>query len=761
MSPTEALELVASRPKGRAGFKSLVRELGLRGAERSELQAILDQLVSEGRLIENRRGHYKTPSSNGGLIAGRFSLHPRGFGFVTPPRPIPGLEGDLYIGRNNAGSAMHGDRVLAEVLRYRHDGRAEGRIRRILHHTQRFVVGQFTYSDYGCSVDPHDERVRERIEVLPGQEVPSVDAMGERLGNVSPPRVETAKDLDGMIVTMELTEFPTRTSPARGRVVEALGRLEDFGVDVEVVIRKHHVPYRFSEEALAEAESVPEELEVVSIEGRCDFRRTPVVTIDGETARDFDDAVWVEQLESGSFRLQVHIADVSHYVRPGAALDRDARERGNSTYFPDRAVPMLPGRLSTGICSLNPGVDRLTMSAVVEITPQGEAVKTELCRGVIRSAERMTYTNVYRVLEGDREALDRYAEHVDQFRRMRDLAKILIARRRKRGAIDLDLPEPVLDLDETGRMVGVRAADRNMAHRIVEEFMLAANEAVARHLERAGVGFLHRVHEPPSPKSVQELESVARQFGHSLGIEVAPKPFKRHRNRRDGQRHRGTDDEGGTVRSKDLQKFIERIEGLPEARVLSQRVLRSMKQARYSEEGKGHYALATKEYLHFTSPIRRYPDLVVHRVLGALIDGAKAWDVQGEAVLAEIADHCSMTERRSAAAERELLDWKRAKFMEDRMGDEFHGMITSVADSGFWVELEDLFIEGFVPIESFFGERFHYRDTRRQLVGARTKTAYGIGDRVRLRCDRVSFDRMKPEFSVLRALDTISDKNRG
>ncbi len=760
MSPAEALELVTSHPKGRAGFKSLVRELGLKGDERVALQQSLDELVADGRLIENRRGHYRTLSRDSGFVEGRFTQHPAGYGFVAPGRPIPGVDGDLYIGRTNTQDAMHGDRVLAEVIRFRHDGRAEGRIRRVLRHEQQFVVGLFAYSPHGSTVEPHDERVKGLIEILPGQEVPPPEALGERLGNVKPPRVETAQDLHGMIVTVELTEFPTRLTPAKGRVVEALGRVDDFGVDVEVVIRKHHLPYRFSEETLAEAEAVSERIPEEEIRRRRDFRELPIVTIDGETARDFDDAVYVEQLDSGAFALQVHVADVSHYVRPGSALDKEALLRGNSAYFPDRGLPMLPGKLSTGICSLNPGVDRLTLAALLEISPQGEIAKSDFCRGVIRSAERMTYTDVFRVLSDDGEALARYESLAPRFRTMRDLAKILIAKRRKRGAIDLDLPEAVLELDENGRMTGVRAASRNMAHRMIEEFMLAANEAVARRLERESRGFLHRIHEPPSAKSILDLEEVARQFGHSLGIDARSKSFGRSRRRRDGTKaYRELRAEGDVkVRSKDLQKFIDRIQGRPETRVLSRRLLRSMKQARYSEENRGHFALATDEYLHFTSPIRRYPDLIVHRVLGALLDGKGGAGPYSEVELAEIAERTSMTERRSSAAERELMDWKRARFMEERLGDEFDALITAVNGDGLWLELEELFIEGFAPIESFHSERFDYRENRRALVGVKSKRTYGIGDRVRVRCDRVSFDRLKPEFSVLRAVDKIGGK---
>ena len=553
-----------------------------------------------------------------------------------------------------------------------------------------------------------------------------------------------------MMVTVALTEFPSRHRPARGRIVEVLGHEDDFGVDVEVTIRKYHLPYRFSPEALDEAKAIPEDIPDAEIERRRDFRNLPIVTIDGETARDFDDAVYVERLEDGGFALQVHIADVSHYVRPGSALDKDAKLRGTSTYFPDRAVPMLPARLSTDICSLNPGVDRLVLSALMKLDAKGELRKAEFCRGVIRSAERMTYTNVFRVLEGDAEMVERYRPLVERFQLMRELAEILTRKREKLGAIDLDLPEAEIVFDGAGRMTGVKKAERNVAHRLIEEFMLAANEAVAGRLMEKGFGFLHRAHETPSPKNIVEFEQIARSFGHSLGVEMAPKTFTRSRKRRDGtkQARETRAPQHVEVSSRDYQRLVKRLEGKPEERVLSYRMLRSFKQARYSEQPLGHFALATDRYCHFTSPIRRYPDLIVHRVLKALLDDSPKAPLT-EATLSALADHTSLTERRAADAERSLMDWKKAKFMEERLGEEYAAMVTSVNEYGMWVELEEMFIEGFVSVESFEKERFFFRENLRALVGARSKKQYGLGDRVQVRVDRVSWDRLRPELSCL------------
>ena len=726
----------------------MARELGLKGARRAELQESLDRLVVEGRLFESRRGHYAIADRKSGYIPGRYSAHPAGYGFVTPAREVPNIEGDLFIPPDANADAMHGDRVLVEIVHVKPDGRAEAKVRSILHREQSLIVGRFRFTPHGSRVEPHDERVRGEIEIEPGKELPPASFYGERLGKVDPPRVSKASELDGLIVTVAVHEFPSRYRPARGRVIEVLGHEDDFGVDVEVMIRRFHIPYRFSEEAAAEARAIPDEIPEAEIARRRDFRGLPIVTIDSETARDFDDAVLVERLDDGGWKLQVHIADVSHYVRPGSALDRDARQRDTSVYFPDRAVPMLPSALSTGICSLNPDVDRLTMSALLTLGPQGELREADFCRGVIRSAARMTYTKVFRILEGDEEPRAEHAGLVAGFERMRDLAKILMAKRRKRGAIDLDLPEPVIVFDDLGRMTSVIRSERNIAHRLIEELMLATNEAVAGHLLAARRELLHRVHESPSPKSLAELEQVARSFGHSLGLELREKSVQRSRKRRDGSKpvremRLGAD---AVLDSRDLQRFVEKIEGRPEQRILSFRVLRSMKQARYSEINKGHFALASKSYTHFTSPIRRYPDLVVHRALGAWLDGVEG---PSNEELAAIADHASMTERRAAEAERALIDWKKAKFMEQRMGDEFEAMITSVAEPGMWAELADLFVEGFVPVESIAGERFGFRENLRAMVGRRTGRKYGLGDRILVRVDRIEWDRLRPELTCL------------
>ncbi len=480
------------------------------------------------------------------------------------------------------------------------------------------LVGEFRVRRRGNYVIPHGDRIAPLIQIPDGFERP-VLASADRIGATQP--AVPLEDLDGVIVDVEILEPPEGRRLGVGRVIEILGRAEDFGIDVEIVIRKHRLPHRFPAPALDQAARLPATIPAAEIARREDFRALDIVTIDGETARDFDDAVWVDLLPNGNYALQVHIADVSHYVRPGSAIEHEAALRGTSVYFPDRAVPMLPLELSTGICSLKPKVDRLVLSVLLEFDHRGDVVAQRFTRGVIRSAERLTYTAVHMVLEGDPGLRQRYGYLADRLERMRELALLLNRKRVKRGSIDFDLPEPLIEFDEWGEMTGVTRAPRNIAHRIIEEFMLAANEAVASHLEAAGIASLFRIHEPPDPQRVLEFEDIATSFGYSLGLGSLPvKRFPIVERKRDGRKVRKDlvlADERLRISPRHYQNLVAKIEGKPEERVLSYLMLRSLKQARYSADNLGHFALAAKTYTHFTSPIRRYPDLVVHRILSA------------------------------------------------------------------------------------------------------------------------------------------------
>jgi len=729
---------IARQPHGRAGFKQLVRETGARGQAREQLEAALERLVARGRLLEVRPGYYVVPSRSQEFRTGRLHMHRDGYGFLIADEPVEGIRGDVFIPPDAAARAMHGDKVLVRITRRSADGRAEGEIVRVLHRAHPTVVGEFRAGPRGCYVIPHDDRIQQRIRIPAGMELPERSLGVDRIG-AQPTRPRQPAELDGQIVNVELIEFPRDNRPGVGRVIEILGRPGDFGVDVEVIIRKHHLPHRFPPEVLEEAAAMPAAVRPADLEGRVDFRGLDVVTIDGETARDFDDAVWVDRAPNGNYILHVHIADVSHYVRPGTAIDREARLRGNSVYFPDRAIPMLPLELSTELCSLKPGVDRLVFSVLLEIDHTGEIVSQRFVRGVIRSVERMTYTNVHLLLEGDEGLRRRYAPLVERFELMRELALILNRRRMRRGAIDFDLPEPLIEFDEWGEMTGIRKAPRNIAHRIIEEFMLAANEAVATHLEAAGVPALYRIHEPPDPQKVAEFEEIAAHFGYSLlGGPVRMQRFPQVVRTRDGRKLRKdilAADRRMEVSSRAYQKLVTQLEGKPEERILSYLMLRSLKQARYSAENRGHFALASTAYTHFTSPIRRYPDLIVHRILAATLEGAPP--PLDEETLAAIAQECSESERRADEAERELVEWKKLKFMAERLGEEFDALVISTSKAGLAVELDDLFVEGLVPVEALPGDRFGYEASTRRIVGRRTRRAFQVGDRIRVRLDRV------------------------
>jgi ribonuclease R len=743
------LDHIARLPHARATFKQLVRELGSRGPGRAELDAALDRLTERGQLVEVKSGHFVVTRLSREYAVGRLNMHRDGYGFLIADHPIEGLQGDVYIPCDSAQKAMHGDRVVVHIARIESDGRADGEIIQILRRAHQTVVGEFRLRKRGSFVVPHDDRIHQWIQIPEGMELPPASENPDRVG-VAPVLVTGPEDLDGMIVNAEILEFPENGEHAVGRVIEVLGHPDDFGVDVEIIIRKHHIPHHFPPEVLEQAQNVSNIICLDELEGRQDFRSLDIVTIDGATARDFDDAVWVDRLSNGNYALDVHIADVSHYVHPGTPIDEEAFLRGTSVYFPDRAVPMLPLELSTEICSLKPGVDRLVLSVQLEIDHRGDIVSQRFGKGVIRSVERMTYTDVHALLEGDPALRQRYERLAPRFELMRELALILNRQRVQRGAIDFDMPEPLIEFDEFGEMAGVKRSPRNIAHRLIEEFMLAANEAVASHLEQGEIPSLFRIHDKPDPKRVMEFEEIATHFGYSLGIGSLPvKRFRMAVRGRDGRKIRKdvvlADD--SAISPRNYQKLIASVEGKPEERILSYLMLRSLKQARYSAENRGHFALAARSYTHFTSPIRRYPDLVVHRILSASLEG-KRHPLSPEQ-LHVIGDDCSTTERRAAEAERELVEWKKAKFMEDRVGEQFPALIISTTRFGFFVELEEFFVEGLVPIDSLPGDRYMFNENTRKIVGQRTRREFSIGDTVTVLLDRVDPIERKLQFSIV------------
>jgi len=751
MTDAALLDHISKQPRGRASLKQLYKDFRLRGGDRDPLERAIERLAQKGEIVEIGHGHYALTANNREYVSGRISIHRDGFGFLIPDKPVAGIQGDIYLSRDAVRGAMHGDRAIVRIT-YTGGrgtpGKAEGEIRKILKRAHPSVVGEFRITKRGLWVVPHDERLRDWIEIPLEYAIPPAEDHHDRIG-VKTIEICDPSQLDGMIVNAELLEYGDDADQPVGRIIEVLGNPDDFGIDVEIVIRKHHLPNRFPDDVIAQAKAISVEISQGELSGRRDFRDLPIVTIDGETARDFDDAVLVDKLPNGHFALQVHIADVSHYIQPGTPIDLEARLRGTSVYFPDRAVPMLPFELSTNICSLVPHEDRLVMSALIELDRQGEPVSFEFCRGVIRSAERMTYTNVHLLLEGDAELRKRYEPLVERFETMRELSGILSRKRYKRGSIDFDLPEPLIEFDEFGEMKGVLRAPRNIAHRIIEEFMLTANEAVAAHLEATGLPSIYRTHDQPDPKRVMDFEEVAAQFGYSLGVGAIPVSKHHYKERKAHGRVEHKEvilPAEVKITSRAYQRLVAKIEGKTEERILSYLMLRSLKQARYSVENTGHFALAASHYTHFTSPIRRYPDLIVHRLLGAALNGQT---YSTESDLKMIADNCSLTERRAAEAERELVEWKKAKFMEGRVGEEFDGMIISTARYGAFVELAEFFVEGLVPLETLPGDHYMYHENVRKLIGQRTRREFSIGDKVRVILDRVDPLERKLQFAIV------------
>jgi ribonuclease R len=716
-SPEQILTFFKDRVGHPITPRELARLLRVPRDERVAFKRDLKRLVAAGQLIEVRGHRFALPDSDD-LVSGRLQTNRGGFGFVAPDDAPPEDRRDIYIAASNLAEAMHGDRVLVRIERQTARG-LEGRIVRILERANTAIVGRFEMDAAGLAyVVPFDRRLTADIQVPSGQ-------------------ASSAESND--MVVVEITRWPTETRGPVGRVVEVLGNIDAPGVDTRLIIRKYNIPDAHSDAAVTEARRLGESVRRSDIHGRTDFRPLTTVTIDGEHARDFDDAITLQRLANGHYWLGVHIADVSHYVEEASALDEEAYERATSVYFTERAVHMFPSELATGLCSLNPHVDRLVQSCLMEVDRRGHVVRYEIHDGVINSDARMTYTAVNAILaDHDPETMAEHAGLVALFELMRELFEILNARRRRRGSIDFDLPETEVILSEYGEIEAIVPAERNVAHRLIEEFMLLANETVAGHLVEHSVPSLHRVHEAPDAKKVAEFETFIEPLGYGLGVT------------------------GRTVTPKHFQKLIDRVHGTPEERPIAAVMLRTMQKARYDAVSLGHFGLAAEHYTHFTSPIRRYPDLVVHRMLresrrGAITD-ARREELQEE--LPEVARHTSEMERRADEAERELLQWKKVRFMADKVGDEYEGYITGVASFGLFIELIEHFVEGLVHISSMADDFYRYLDQQHVLRGENTKKVYRLGDKVQVQVVRVDMERRQVELGLVEILDTVRREER-
>jgi ribonuclease R len=703
---SEILERLRQKGSRVLSFRDLAKAFGVGDEDEDALREKLDRLERKGEIARVRGEKYSAIEFSN-LTAGRLTVRAEGYGFVL----VPGGD-DLFIPRGGMHGAMDGDTVVAREERTRAAGRGRepertsGTIVKVLDRARERVVGRMEIENGKRVVLPYDPKINAVVRIAEGK------TRGAR---------------DGEIVEVRLTAFPDAKRIAHGVVEERIGFLGEPGVDIEIVLRSHGLPPRFPQQVVEESEAFPEEVAQDDLLGRRDFRGHRIVTIDGETAKDFDDAVGVERTAHG-YRLGVHIADVSRYVAEGTALDAEALSRGTSVYFPGRVLPMLPERLSNGLCSLNPRVDRLVLSAILETDAKGRVTKSEFVKGVIRSAHRMTYTEVARLVETKPTAADqsRYGPFLDDFRAMAELAAILRKRRDARGSIDFDLPDADVVLDDEGLVVGIVPESRNVAHRLIEEFMLAANEAVAKKLLFSRQPAIYRVHDRPDPDRLVDLRDVLESFGYELKgdlAEVPPSAF---------------------------QRLLKEIEGKPEERLLTDLLLRAQRKALYSAECRGHYALAAPHYCHFTSPIRRYPDLIVHRQLTRLIDDGrpvrpKDFDSVNER-LAEMAALCSERERRAEQAERESLLWKKIVFMKDKVGREFDASVTGVASFGLFVTLKDFFVEGLVPVSALGTDFFVYEEKQHRLRGRSSGQTYRLGDSVRVLLAAIDEVRRRLDF---------------
>lgn len=671
--------------------------------EMGSFYAILDEMEKTGQVIKTKKRRYACPERMN-LIVGKLQQHQKGFGFI-----LSEVEGysDVFIAATDMNGAMHNDRVIGRITKKSGESkRAEGEIIRILERANTEIVGTFESSKNFGFVVPDDPRIKMDIYI---------------------PKSEVNGAKDGYKVIARITKWPQPRRNPEGKVIEVLGHKDDVGTDIISIIKKYKLPETFPKKVEAEAATIPEEVPSEEIKTRRDLRDKKIVTIDGIDAKDLDDAVCVEMLENGNYLLSVHIADVTHYVREHSKLDKEALKRATSVYLVDRVIPMLPKKLSNGVCSLNPKVNRLTLSVNMEINKKGKVINHEIYESVIKTCERMTYSDVSDILEKDDEKLkNRYEYLLDDFKRMEELAKILRKRRDDRGSIDFDFDESKIILDEQGVPVEIRKAERRIANRIIEEFMLICNETVAEHFHWADLPFVYRIHEDPDMEKIESFNKFIHNFGYHL---------------------KGVNND---IHPRALQDLLKKVDGRKEERIINTIMLRSLKKARYAPENAGHFGLAAENYCHFTSPIRRYPDLQIHRIIKESLSGKLTGKriKKLKAIVANAADQSSDRERIAVEAERETDDLKKTEYMSHHIGEEFEGIISSVISFGMFIELENT-IEGLVRISSLVDDYYIYDGDNYSFTGERTKKTYRIGDEVRVKVIKADTAQKEIDFMLI------------
>lgn len=682
----------------------LLYSLGLEMKEADVFLETLMYMEKEGLVVKNRRGKYGLPERMN-LVVGRLEGHRGGYAFLIPDDPE---KEDIYISLENLHGATHNDRVIVRPTYKPAGGRMEGEVIRILKRANKKIVGTLEIQKHVAYVSPDDKRFFYDV-IIPKDELKGAKS--------------------GQKVVVSITKWPEGRRNPEGSIVEVLGYAEEKGVDILSIIKKYDLPLEFPKKVLKQIESIPDHVTEEDIKGRLDLRGHKIVTIDGEDAKDFDDAVSIERIPGG-YRLGVHIADVSYYVKEKTPLDIEAMKRGCSVYLVDRVIPMLPPKLSNGICSLNPKVDRLTISVIIDFDEKGEVKKYNITPSVIRSCERMTYDEVNRILEDqDEEVIKRYEYLVEDFKLMAELAAILNKKRFDRGSLDFNLEEAKVKLDENGKPVAIVREERRTSHKMIEEFMLAANEVIAEHIFWLKIPFVYRIHEVPDMEKIFSLQEFLDHLGYKI---------KGIRN----------------LKPKALQRVLEEVKGKPEEKVVNTVLLRSLKRARYSDENVGHFGLATSFYTHFTSPIRRYPDLIIHRILREQLEGTitEKRQEQLSKMLGKVAKLSSERERIADDAERETVELKMVEYMEDRIGEEFNGIISSTTSFGFFVELENT-VEGLVHVSNLEDDYYIFDERTLTLRGERTKREFKIGDKVKVRVIKVDKIERQIDFALVDVIE--------